>query len=323
MIAGLWLAAVLVSLPAEGAANAASAEGAAATACAASDAVEASPRALLVALNYERLRAGLPTLRLEPALCTAAAERAATLVRSGSLDADASAIAEVSRRLFALRYRAERWSEQPVLRRGGARAVLDAWRRLDPERFRAALAADVSDFGAASATFRLRSPAGERFEDLPLTLLMFALPRHTAFLRQARALGTPAELCQGLVAAANAERARAGLPALARLPELDRAAQLHAEDLVGRGYYDHRTPEGTGVLERLEASGYRARVAAENLARGPFSPADAVLRWMLSSGHRANLLSPRFDRIGAGVVLDDRPEKEEFTFVLDFAAGEK
>ena|SRR5436190_14971279 len=302
--AGLWLAAVLVSLPQDGRAT---------TACAAPAAVEASPQALLVALNYERLRAGREPLRLEPILCTAAAERTAALVASGSLDADESAIAQVSRRLYALRYRAERWSEQPVLRRGGARAVLEAWRRLDPERFRAALAADVSDFGAANATF----------EGLPLTLLMFALPRHTAFLRQARALGTPAELGEALVAAANAERARAGLPALLRLAELDRAAGLHAEDLVRRSYYDHTTPEGAGVLQRLDASGYRARVAAENLARGPFSPADAVARWMLSSGHRANLLSPRFDRIGAAVVLDERPEKEEFTFVLDFAAGEK
>ncbi len=106
-----------------------------------------------------------------------------------------------------------------------------------------------------------------------------------------------------------------------RLPAIDVAAQRHAEDLVARGYYDHRSPEGAGVLERLEASGFHARIAAENLARGPFSPPDAVARWMLSSGHRANLLSPRVDRIGAGVVLDERPEKEEFTFVLDFAAG--
>src|SRR5690349_10727602 len=121
MIAGplLWLAAVLASVPVEGAAPAA---------CVAPAGIEASPQALLVALNYERLRAGRAPLRLEAALCQAAAERTAALVAKGSLDADESAIADASRRLFALRYRAERWSEQPVLRRGGARAVLDAWR---------------------------------------------------------------------------------------------------------------------------------------------------------------------------------------------------
>src|SRR5436190_1478346 len=167
MIAGplLWLAAVLLSVPGEGGI---------AAACLAPATVEASPQALLVALNYERLRAGREPLRLEPALCAAAAERISSLVAKGSLDADESEIAEVSRRLFARRYRAERWSAEPVLRRGGARAVLDAWRRLDPERFRAALAADVADFGAANATF----------EGTPLTLLIFALPRHTAFLRE-------------------------------------------------------------------------------------------------------------------------------------------
>jgi uncharacterized protein YkwD len=90
---------------------------------------------------------------------------------------------------------------------------------------------------------------------------------------------------------------------------------------VRRDYYDHTTLEGVGVLERLIAAGFHPRVAAENLARGPFSPQDAVERWMLSSGHRANLLSPRVDHVGAGVVLDERPEKEQFTFVLDFAAG--
>lgn len=293
--AWLWVAAALASPPAP---------------CGAA-VVEAPAQALLVAINHERLRAGRATLRLDAALCAVAAERIQTLLGRRSLDADEAAIAEVSRRLFAHHYRAERWSEQPVLRRGGALAVLEGWRRLDPERAARTLAADVADFGAASASF----------EGLPLTLLLFALPRHEAFLREARAMGSLAALRTALVAAANAERRRAGLAPLSRREELDAAAQAHALDLVARDYYDHTTPEGAGVLERLRREGFRARLAAENLARGPFSPADAVARWMLSSGHRANLLSPRVDLVGAGVVLDDRPEKEQFTFVLDFAAA--
>jgi uncharacterized protein YkwD len=300
-----WLAAALVSTPPTCGTGTDAC-------CPAHPTADATPLAVLVAVNRERLRAGEEPMRLDPALCTVAAARAAALAAAGSLDVDERAIAEVSRRLYAAGYRAQRWSEQPVVRRGGAPAVLDAWRRLDPERYREAIDGDFSDLGVGQATL----------DGMPLTLILLGLPRHTAFLREAHALGTIEELRAALIVAANAERQRAGLAPLAREARLDEAAQAHASDLVARDYYEHTTLEGAGVLERLAKAGFRARVAAENLARGPFSPADAVARWMLSSGHRANLLSPRFDRVGAGIVLDERPAKEQFTFVLDFAAGD-
>lgn len=260
-------------------------------------------------INRDRLAAGLAPVALRQELCVVAAERAAGLARAGSMDSDAGAIAWVSQRLFALGYRAQRWSEQPVLRRGAADKVLGAWRQRDTASYRAAIFGDVADLGVGAA----------ELDGAPLTLLLFALPRHAAFLREAAAMGSAGDLRDQLVAAANAERRRVGLEPLVRTPVLDRAAQAHAEDLVRRGYYDHQTPEGVGVLSRLERTGFHARLASENLARGPFSPADAVARWLMSSGHRANLLSSRTDRVGAGVALDEAAEA--FTFVLDFAAG--
>jgi hypothetical protein len=45
--------------------------------------------------------------------------------------------------------------------------------------------------------------------------------------------------------------------------------------------------------------------AAENLARGPWTPQGMVDAWLASPGHRANLLDPRLDRLGVGCFRTD------------------
>ncbi len=298
----LWMAAVLAS------------SGAEVPGCSGSvgPADAPSPRALEIAINHDRIAAGLAPVRLRAELCRVASARAGRIAVKGTLEEDETAIADVSHGLYAEHYRAQRWNERPVLRRGSATRVLAAWWQSDPAGYRAAVFGDVADLGVGRATL----------DATPLTVLLFAAPRHAAFLREAAALGTIDQLRAELVTAANAERARAGLPPLARAPALDAAAQAYAEDLVRRNYYDHVSLDGETVMQRLARAGFAARAAAENLARGPFSASEAVTRWMGSSGHRANLLSTRVDRIGAGVVLDEREDKEQFTFVLDFAAGD-
>ena len=102
----------------------------------------------------------------------------------------------------------------------------------------------------------------------------------------------------------NVERAKAGLPAHTREARLDRAAQAHSQDMAARGYFDHFTPEGRGLAERIAAVGYTARYASENIARGASTPATVVQTWMQSAGHRANILSSRNSQMGVGVVSE-------------------
>jgi len=263
----------------------------------------------LVTINRERAAQALAPLRLGGALCAVAAERARELAASGDLEPSLPAITETARGLSRRGYRAYGFHEQPILRRGDAGAILAAWRERDPAGFRDAVLGDVTDLGVGRA----------ELEGTPLWVLLLALPSHTVFLRQAAALGDAAGLRAAVLAAINRERERAGVPPLRPHPALERAAQAHAEDLERRSYYDHHSPEGTTPRSRLLAQGYDARLAAENLAKGFFSADEVVARWMLSSGHRANILNPQLVDLGVGWALD--ADAETALWVADFAAG--
>ena len=100
----------------------------------------------------------------------------------------------------------------------------------------------------------------------------------------------------------NQERAAAGLPALQLDADAQRAAKAHAEDMSGRNYFAHNTPEGwtpTQRLQMLGASGYSGW--GENIAVGQSSPAAVMNAWMNSTGHRENILRATFTHLGVGV----------------------
>jgi len=75
-------------------------------------------------------------------------------------------------------------------------------------------------------------------------------------------------------------------------------------------FFAHETPEGLRLKERARASGIlHFRVIAENIAynKGYEDPgAFAVERWMISSGHRGNILYVGFQSsaIGSYVSAD-------------------
>lgn len=103
----------------------------------------------------------------------------------------------------------------------------------------------------------------------------------------------------GIVRETNHARVAAGLKALSGSPELSRAAVLKLHDMFSRGYFAHETPTGENVDFFVNQSGYEYVVAGENLALGDFENDAALVKaWMESSGHRANILNPRYQEIG-------------------------
>jgi len=108
----------------------------------------------------------------------------------------------------------------------------------------------------------------------------------------------------------NDERRRHGLPPLVADSRLAEVARRHSQDMLGRGYLAHLSPEGTGLPDRLRAAGIHTRRSAENLARTP-SVAEAHASLMRSPGHAANILTTEMDRVGIGIALgrgeDGRP----------------
>ena len=108
----------------------------------------------------------------------------------------------------------------------------------------------------------------------------------------------------------NQVRAEHRLPALRENRRLRKAAVRHARDMVRDGYFEHTTPTGTTMVDRILRARYVREDAGwalgENLAWGTGSlgtPRGAVQSWMESPGHRANILKRSYRELGVGVVL--------------------
>jgi len=105
----------------------------------------------------------------------------------------------------------------------------------------------------------------------------------------------------------NAERARAGLPALRSSGQLGQASQSLACDNAARQALQHVGLDGSRVGQRARAAGYRFRSVTEVIYRGRGDARAAVNWWMNSPDHRTNILSQTRD-IGVGVALSSAPD---------------
>lgn len=103
--------------------------------------------------------------------------------------------------------------------------------------------------------------------------------------------------------ATNVMRARNGFAPLSWDIDLCRMARDHSEKMARLGFFGHETPEDLHLKDRARAAKIRFQVIGENIAynQGVDDPgAFAVQRWMISSGHRANILSREFKVSGIG-----------------------
>lgn len=103
---------------------------------------------------------------------------------------------------------------------------------------------------------------------------------------------------------ANCEREARDLPPFQCDLRLVWSSREHSKDMDSRGYFSHRSPEGKGPSDRLAEKGLRFRATGENLALAP-TMAYTHAGWMMSKGHRENILHPRFTHTGIGVVLTE------------------
>ena len=105
----------------------------------------------------------------------------------------------------------------------------------------------------------------------------------------------------------NTVRLQSNLAPLAWDPQLCRMARIHSENMVRRGFFSHETPEGLHLKDRAHAAGIaHFHVLGENIAynQGFDDPgAFTVGRWMLSPGHRANILGREFEQSAIGVFV--------------------
>lgn len=103
---------------------------------------------------------------------------------------------------------------------------------------------------------------------------------------------------QAVLVEVNAARAQNGLSALTLDANMNRAAAVRAAELAQS--FSHTRPNGSRGLTALNEAGVSYRTAGENIASGQQSAQAVVSAWMNSSGHRANILSASFGRMGVG-----------------------
>ena len=96
----------------------------------------------------------------------------------------------------------------------------------------------------------------------------------------------------------NSEREAAGKKALILDEKLCEAAQARAKEL-GKSF-SHTRPDGSSCFSILDEYGIRYGTAGENIAWGQSTPEEVMKSWMNSSGHKANILSSSYTRIGIG-----------------------
>ena len=105
-----------------------------------------------------------------------------------------------------------------------------------------------------------------------------------------------------LLAKTNQERTNAKLPPLTLNMKLVEAASVKANDIVKQNYWSHVSPQGVTPPQLLHQVGYNFRVMGENLAEDYGSADSVIAAWMNSSGHRRNLLNPKFCDVGFASV---------------------
>lgn len=99
---------------------------------------------------------------------------------------------------------------------------------------------------------------------------------------------------QAVIADANAQRARYGLPALRVDAELMAAARVRAEEISRK--FSHTRPNGqTG-------SSVTAAARNENIARGHKTPDKVMAAWLSSNSHRRNILAQGYGSVGVACL---------------------
>ncbi|WP_246070785.1 CAP domain-containing protein, partial [Paenibacillus kobensis] len=109
--------------------------------------------------------------------------------------------------------------------------------------------------------------------------------------------GTSA-FAQQVVTLVNQERAKAGLSALSSDSLLTKVAAAKAKDMYDNNYFDHTSPTYGSPFDMMRSFGVSYSYAGENIAKGQKSPQEVMNAWMNSAGHKANIMSANYKKIG-------------------------
>lgn len=110
----------------------------------------------------------------------------------------------------------------------------------------------------------------------------------------------------------NAYRAEKGLKPLKLNTELTSAAKDHSRDLAKWDRISHFGSDGSNPWDRVKRSGYKARLAAENVGTGQSTFEEVLKGWKESPGHNKNLLLTDAEHMGIALVQEPKAEFKTF-----------
>jgi len=133
-----------------------------------------------------------------------------------------------------------------------------------------------------------------------------------------------------LFAKHNRHRADLGKDELVWSPELADIAQSHCEDMVLHNFYSHDSYDGRTYADRMDDY---STTNGENLGEIEFSEGEKIPSyeqldgmfdaWLDSAGHRANIESDEWDKIGIAAKYDPLSTSWKITVDFAFAIGGK
>lgn len=99
----------------------------------------------------------------------------------------------------------------------------------------------------------------------------------------------------------NIERANAGAAPLVLDEALCNAANMRAIEMDCTGVFGHKRPNGNSCFEVYDICNVEWQSACgENIAAGQATPEEVMKSWLSSAGHKANILSPEYTKMGLG-----------------------
>jgi uncharacterized protein YkwD len=110
----------------------------------------------------------------------------------------------------------------------------------------------------------------------------------------------------------NQYRRDKGLKPLQLNAQLTDAAKAHSRDLAQWDRISHYGSDGSNPWDRVKRTGFKARLAAENVGTGQIDFNEVMRGWKESPGHNKNLLLSDATHMGIALVQDPRTEFKSF-----------
>lgn len=99
----------------------------------------------------------------------------------------------------------------------------------------------------------------------------------------------------------NIERANVGVAPLVLDEALCNAANMRAIEMDCTGVFGHKRPNDNSCFEVYDICNVEWQSACgENIAGGQATPEEVMKSWLGSAGHKANILSPEYTKMGLG-----------------------